>query len=47
MNKKERVVSKFDVEFKNSFPWCSNLSHDDIISMYVNMYSAFFDFFRA
>ena len=47
MNKKwKRICCEFVVEFKKSFPCCSNLSNDDIISVYVNMYSAFFYFFR-
>ena len=29
MNKKERVICKFDVYFKKSFCWHSNLSNDD------------------
>ena len=29
MNKKERVICKFDVDFKKSFCWRSNLSNDD------------------
>ena len=31
MNKKERVIYEFEVDFKKSFI-CSNLSNDDIIS---------------
>ena len=29
--------------FEKSFTWHSNLSNDDIISVYVNMYVAFSD----
>ena len=29
MNKKERVICKFDVDFKKSFCWSSSLSNDD------------------
>ena len=29
MSKKERVICKFDVDFKKSFCWRSNLSNDD------------------
>ena len=32
MNKKERVICEFEVDFKKSFCWRSNLSNDNIIS---------------
>ena len=34
-NKKERVICKFQVDFKKSFCWHSNLSNDNIISAYA------------
>ena len=35
MNKKERVIYKFQMDFKKSFCWRSNLSNDNIISAYA------------
>ena len=29
MNKKERVVCEFEIDFNNSFCWRSNLSNND------------------
>ena len=35
MNKKERVICEFEVHFKKSFSWLSNISNDNIISAYA------------
>ena len=35
MNKKEREICEFEVDFNKSFCWHSNLSNDNIISAYV------------
>ena len=35
MNKKERVICKFQMDFKKSFCWRSNLSNNNIISAYA------------
>ena len=33
--KKERVIYEFKMDFKKSFCWRSNLSNDDMISVYT------------
>ena len=43
MNKKKRVICKFEMGFKKSFCWPSNLSIDYVIYTFVNMYVAFCD----
>ena len=35
MNKKERVIGKFEMAFTKSFSWRSNLSNDNITSAYI------------
>ena len=35
MNKKERVIARFEMAFTKSFSWRSNLSNDNIISAYT------------
>ena len=35
MNKKERVICEFEVDFKKSFCWRSNLSNNILISAYA------------
>ena len=35
MNKKERAIGEFEVDFKKSFCWRSNLSNYIIISAYA------------
>ena len=45
MNKKERVICKLQKDFKKSYCWRFNLSNDDIIFAYVNMYVEFFEVF--
>ena len=42
MNKKESVICQFEIDWNLSF-FVPNLSNDDIISVYVNMYGAFCD----
>ena len=32
MNNRERLICEFELKFKKSFCWHSNLSNDDIIS---------------
>ena len=34
VKKKERVICEFEVDFKKSFSWRSNLSNGDTISAY-------------
>ena len=41
MNKKERVICKLQNDLKKCSCWRFNLSNDDIIFAYVNMYVAF------
>ena len=41
MNKKERVICKLQNDLKKCSCWRFNLSNDDIILAYVNMYVAF------
>ena len=41
MNKKERVIREFEMDFKKSFCWHSYLKIRDIISPYINMYVMF------
>ena len=36
MNKKERVICELEVDFKESFCCCFNLSNDNIISAYAS-----------
>ena len=47
MNKKERVICKLQNHLKKSSCWRFNLSNDDIIFAYVNMYVAFFDLLQV
>ena len=47
MNKKERVICKLQKDLKKSFCWRFNLSNDDIIFTYVNMYVACFDLLQV
>ena len=35
MNKKERVIDRFEMAFTKSFSWLSNLGNDNIISAYT------------
>ena len=35
MNKKERVICELEVDSKGTFSWRSNLSNDNIISVYA------------
>ena len=35
MNKKERVIGRFEMAFTKSFSWRSNLSNDNITSAYI------------
>ena len=35
MNKKERAICEFEMDFKKSFCWRSNLSNYNIISTYA------------
>ena len=39
MNKKERVICELEVDFKEYFCCCSNLSNDNIISAYASFKS--------
>ena len=41
MNKKERVICKLQNDLKKCSCWRFNLSNDDIIFAYVNMYVSF------
>ena len=41
ISKKERVISEFEIDFKKSFRWVSNLGKDDIISVYLKIYVTF------
>ena len=43
LSKNESVTCEFEMYFEKSFTWRSNLSNDDIISVYVNVYVAFSD----
>ena len=42
MNKKESVICQFEIDW-NLFVGVPNLSNDDIICVYINMYGAFCD----
>ena len=35
MNKEARVICEFEMDFKKSFCWHSNISNDNIISAYA------------
>ena len=35
MNKEARVICEFEMDFKKSFYWRSNISNDNIISSYA------------
>ena len=41
ISKKERVISEFEIDFKKSFRWVSNLGNYDIISVYLKIYVTF------
>ena len=43
MNKKESVICEFEIGFKKSFCWRSNLSNIDTMFVHVNMYVGFCD----
>ena len=43
MNKKESAICEFEIGFKKSFCWRSNLSNIDTIFVHVNMYVGFCD----
>lgn len=43
MNKEESVICDFEIGFKKSFCWRSNLSNIDTIFVHVNMYVGFCD----
>ena len=41
MNKKERVIGRFEMAFTKSFSWRSNLSNDNITSAYIRSENLF------
>ena len=47
INQKERVICKFEMDFKEPFCWPYSLSNDYVISTFVSMYAAFCDLLQV